>query len=170
MITFTNTTLSQYCEEVVLYIAGFVSRKLGKSLVCESCVGALFGFKENLMGSLINIKDRGGLAYPSDDVIKICITCEKIFRRQSFSEQNLYKIKKDKLIQRTLAEFLHTTIFERLQNHALDNHPLQNHINLLLKAIAENYVTLRIKYACNSISASERIRNFYTKLIIFKGQ
>jgi len=59
-----NTTLSQYCKEVVIYIAGFVSRKLGKSLACESCVGALFGNKENLMASLIQVKNRGGLAYP----------------------------------------------------------------------------------------------------------
>lgn len=87
---FANTTLSQYSEEVVTYIAGFMSRKLSKSLACEFCVGALFGLKENLMASLINIKDRGGLAYPSNDVIKICIVCEKIFKRESFSEQNLY--------------------------------------------------------------------------------
>lgn len=60
-----NTTLSQYCKEVVIYIAGFVSRILGKSLACESCVGALFDNKENLMASLIQVKNRGGLAYPS---------------------------------------------------------------------------------------------------------
>lgn len=55
---FTNTTLSQYCKEVIIYIAGFISRKLGRSLACEFCVGALFGNKENLMASLIKIKDR----------------------------------------------------------------------------------------------------------------
>lgn len=166
---FTNTTLSQYSEEVVIYIAGFVSRKLGRSLACESCVGVLFGHKENLMASLINIKDRGNLAYPSDDVIKICIVCEKVYRREAFRQQYLYEIKKDKLIQCIMAEFLYTTIFRKLQNHAPDNSPLENHVNLLLKAIVENYLNLRIKYACNSISAINRIRSLYTKLIHFKG-
>lgn len=68
-----------------------------------------------------------------------------------------------------MIKFLHATVFETLQSHALDNNALQNHVNLLLKAIAEKYFTLRIKYACNSISVSDRIRNFYTKLILFKG-
>jgi len=91
---FTNTTLSQYSEEVIIYIAGFVSRKLGNTLACEFCVGVLFGQKKNLMASLIKVKDRGGLAYPSDDVIKICTVCEKFFRREAFGQQNLYKIKR----------------------------------------------------------------------------
>lgn len=112
---FENNILSQYSEEVVTYIAGFVSRKLSRSLACESCVGALFGVKENLMSSLIKVKDRGALTYRSDGVIKICIVCEKMFRRES-SQHKLYKIRKAKLVQSTIAQFLHTTVFEKLQS------------------------------------------------------
>jgi len=136
---FSANTLSQYCKEVVIYIAGFVSRKLGKSLACESCVGALFGNKENLMASLIQVKKvsliqvGGGLAYPSDNIIKICTVCEKFYRREAFSQQNLYKIKKDELIQRTMAEFLYTSVFEELQSHALDNHSVRESCKPIVK-------------------------------------
>lgn len=167
---FTNMRLSQYCEEIIIYIAGFVSRKLAKSLACESCVGALFGLKENLTASLIKVKNRRDLAYPSNDVVKICIVCEKFFRKEFFDQQNLYNIKKEKVIQRIMAEFLQLSVFEKLQSHALDNHPLENHINLLLKSIAENYLNLRIRYVFNNMSPGDKVRNFYTKLILFKRQ
>lgn len=61
-------------------------------------------------------------------------------------------------------------MFDKLQSHALDNHPLQNHLYLLLKAIADNYLNLKIKFSCNNVNASDSVRHFYTKLILFKGQ
>ncbi|KAF0718591.1 Reverse transcriptase domain-containing protein, partial [Aphis craccivora] len=45
-----NFELSEFSKEVSVYIAGFVSHKF--------------------------VKDKGGLTYPSDDVIKICVTTE----------------------------------------------------------------------------------------------
>lgn len=47
----TPYTLSNFSEEIVTYIAGFVALKLSKSLKCEDCVATLVGDKENLMGS-----------------------------------------------------------------------------------------------------------------------
>ncbi|KAF0729122.1 Uncharacterized protein FWK35_00033355 [Aphis craccivora] len=56
---------------------GFISHKLTSKIKCEICLLALIGKKENFLKSLINLKDNGGLVYPNNDVIVICIQTEK---------------------------------------------------------------------------------------------
>ena len=56
--------MSEFSEQVVIYIAGFVTRKLQNTVKCETCVCALRGDKDNFLFSLITQKNRGGLCYP----------------------------------------------------------------------------------------------------------
>ena len=65
-------TLSYYKEATLTYIGGFIVGKLLKSLSCEECSGALVT-NDKTIGflSLVKFKDRGGLIYPSADVLKI---------------------------------------------------------------------------------------------------
>lgn len=56
----------------IVYIAGFVTHKLQSVIKCEQCVEALLDEKKNFLNSLICKKNRGGLNYPSKDVINIC--------------------------------------------------------------------------------------------------
>lgn len=74
--------VSACSEKIVAYIAGFVVFKLKKCLHCEKCILALSDCKDgNNYCSLIKSKSRGGLIIPSSDVIDVCITCEKFFRK-----------------------------------------------------------------------------------------
>lgn len=63
----SSKSLSDFSEHVVVYISGFVAKKIGSLLKCEKCVGTLFGLKTNIWNSFIAAKDSGGLAYPSND-------------------------------------------------------------------------------------------------------
>ncbi|KAL1490119.1 hypothetical protein ABEB36_012860 [Hypothenemus hampei] len=74
-----HNSLSPYSLQVITYIAGFVAFRLG------------------------------GLSYPSDDVISICIQSEKYFKEQHNIGQ---KIDKEFICSKVLKYFLRTIIIE----------------------------------------------------------
>ena len=77
----TMSLLSACVEKIVAYIVGFVVFKLKSVLRCETCIGALTENDEKEVCSLIKLKTKGGLIFPSKDVMAVCIYCEKCFRR-----------------------------------------------------------------------------------------
>ena len=74
-------SLSKCSNKIVAYIAGFVVFKLKKSLHCEVCNEALTLRDANFRHSLIKLKTKGRLVYPSDDVIDICNTRKRNMRK-----------------------------------------------------------------------------------------
>lgn len=54
---------NEYTEQVLLYIAGFIARKLTKSLKCIECVGLLHGSRNEYKNSIIEKKNKGGLRF-----------------------------------------------------------------------------------------------------------
>lgn len=162
---FNYDSLSAYSVEVVTYIAGFVSFKLGNKLQCELCVTQLYGDKEDFLDSLISHKSRGGLKYPSTDVLVICIKTEKFLKVESIHKN---KINKEIICLKILNYFIQEKIFEHMVCH--DSSPIESHKVLLIKAVCNCYLTTRINYMCKNTLNEEKIRNMYTKLILFKGQ
>lgn len=87
----SSNTLTEFSGNAVGYIAGFVVRKLPSSIKCEECIQGcerLSVIQCNKAASdsncdigLILLKCRGGLITPSDSVIEICKTAEKLFRK-----------------------------------------------------------------------------------------
>ena len=91
ILTFQNI---DYVNSIVTYIGGFICRSICRFIRCKNC--PLYLLKQpndasTESDSLIDIKNRGGLKYPSADVITICRTAEKYF-------QNYYKSKKGIII------------------------------------------------------------------------
>lgn len=66
-----------------MYISGFIVKKLFKKIECESCQKCLIQQSDKNPNSLIKIKNRGGLLYPSKAVEVLCQESEKIFRSES---------------------------------------------------------------------------------------
>lgn len=84
-----SNRLSEFCRQIVIYIAGFVVSKLNKELKCEHCLERVISFDK--YSSLQLKKDKGGLCYPSKSVISICEICEKNFRTNiSLQNKNLF--------------------------------------------------------------------------------
>jgi len=95
MFTFQNNLTCRVVQKkIVAYIAGFVVFKLKSLIQCEECLSCLSdynGYKP--VHSLIDLKTKGGLICPSDDVIDVCITCEKLFRKNVFDSGDLVCLK-----------------------------------------------------------------------------
>jgi hypothetical protein len=74
-------SLSPFIDNVVTYIAGYICSKAEKKILCDVCKNMLFcepNTKFNM--NLINIKNRGPLKIPSEDVVSVCKIAERIFR------------------------------------------------------------------------------------------
>ena len=174
--------LSKCSDKIVAYISGFVVHSLGKSLHCEACIGALTVEEatHSSSHSLINLKNKGTLIYPTDDVISICLTSEKLFREATASMKGPELRSGSFHFHRTVSEVLQacasTNIFCSLNNHMYDTEPFANHLHLLIMAVAEKYLQVRSHYNGKQITAmlqkkvQVRSRQSYTKLIHFTGQ
>lgn len=172
--------LSSCSNNIVAYIAGFVVYKLKNSLHCEVCVDALSSSSDSNMYSLIKLKSKGNLIFPSDDVIEICVSCEKLFRQEiavvKNSEMILSRKESWKLVHSVLDYCTSKKIFANLSEHMYESHPLENHMLLLIRSVAEKYLQVRYTYAgkhfTEKLQTKIRVksRQTYTKLILFSGQ
>lgn len=157
--------LTEFSKHVIVYIAGFVVSKLKKELSCEECVSAIIS--DTKYASLQLQKDKGGLCYPSKDVAKICEICEIIFRKnRGLNKKNVLIV----LMQESLRRCLGLTLFFKI-SHFNSQTFLDCHYSLLIKAISLKYFKVRIHYATKKLSEkTDKVRNFYNKLVLFKGQ
>ena len=73
--------ISQYKEASISYIAGYVIRMVKKKTPCEQCQDALVDAEKRQGGnmSLVARKDNGGLLYPAQDFIDVCLEAERVF-------------------------------------------------------------------------------------------
>jgi hypothetical protein len=144
---FSDNAVTHFSEEVITYISGFVSKNLGQSIKCEKCVGSLFGEKVNLVNSLIDFKNRGGLTYPSKDVINVCLKTEKLYRIE-----DKIKVNKIKIIIEVLGYF--SSHLGQIFVNTFHEHTI-----FLIRAIVDNYLNTRIKYKCRNTQILLMIRN-----------
>ena len=151
--------LSLCSNAIVAYIAGFVVYKLKKYLKCETCIDALIGNDNSTIHSLVNLKNKGHLIHPSDDVIEICLSYEKLFRESSgqaegsIADTALCKNNFQKIVISVAERFIRKKIFHKLQEHMFDTDPPHNHLLLLMKAVTEKYLQVRYTYAAKRFSA-----------------
>lgn len=160
--------LSEFSREIVIYIAGFVSHKLCTQIKCDICVQALIGSKGNYLNSLIAINDKGGLTYPSKDVIDICMVVEKYIKMFSLVNKpfNSLYIK-----NKSLGNFINNKqIFSSIDFHNVQNGPFTNHIILLIKSVILTFYNIKIKYLCKKQNEIISLRSYYNKLTLFRGQ
>lgn len=165
-VHYANLLNCMYICDVIEYIAGFVSRKLIKTLNCNECARALISSDSLCM--LLNRKNRGGLCKASKDVINICITAETIIKSETnFSVPNIIL----KLISAGTRHLNINQLFLSLDRHSFDQDPLNGHIIQLIRLILKNYFTIRLHHINRSKNeVSDRIRQKLTKAIHFKSQ
>ena len=135
--------------------------------------------------SLIGIKDNGGLVYPSDDIVKIIVVCEKYFLMfvagTSGQEINASKKMYAKL-HHTIVTELSTTrpgkiLFESLLQHDINTHTVREdfHSTQIMKSVVTSYLKIRLlRYAqeyTKSVVKKDVLgkRQELTKMMLFKG-
>ena len=70
---------SDYKENVLVYIAGFIQRRLQVKESCETCIASLSNSSSICTSNLITRKDLGGLVKPTDSVVKVVMTANRVF-------------------------------------------------------------------------------------------
>lgn len=165
--------LSEYVEQVVPYIAGFVTRALSKTLQCKECKTALFASECEELYPLIKRKTNGGLVNPSKDVVVICRLSEKIIREVNI--QNAYEVSElhKNVHIRVMRSVVDLCLFNTLQSHINDTGTLDGHLPILVKQIASKYVSIRLHHATkenNRAKMAQKVRSKLSRLIINKHQ
>ncbi|KYN29051.1 THAP domain-containing protein 9, partial [Trachymyrmex cornetzi] len=162
--------LSPYIDEVVKYISGFVVRKLLKN-ICHVC--ATFITANSTNSILINLKNRGNLVFPSQDVIKITQFCEKVIRANYNIVRTRNNIKAILTIQ--IYQEICDSVFNdsKITEHIMQQDLFDNHKSELIKSIIEIYLNLRLFHEAKcttNVGRKEYVRHKYKKLIHFKHQ
>ena len=72
---------SENKENILGYIGGYIVKKLQKIIDCNVCNNAMLSSNKYYFNlSLVTQKDRGGLVYPSTDIVKILSIAERVFK------------------------------------------------------------------------------------------
>ena len=88
-------SLCPYKNSITAYIGGYIIRSIRKTLSCLTCYHATVTNEKNasIDHNLIILKDRGGLFYPSEDVLRILKTSESVFKTVISSNDDMPEIK-----------------------------------------------------------------------------
>lgn len=156
---------SDYIDDVVTYIAGFVARKVETSIRCSECSRVLRS--DNSLSALLNRKNRGRLIKASQDVVIICKAAEKTIRSATQSKRLLPHL------TRTTISLINNNnnLCRQLNEHFLQQDPLNNHYTQLIILILKTYFTIRIHHINSSENEiKNRIRHTNTKIVHFYHQ
>lgn len=165
---------TEFSINVIVYIAGFIVRKIQRTVHCIECVKVLLTTStETTYHALIRNKSRGHLLHPSADVVCICRSAEKAVRIhfKNYSKFPTNRNQKKAFENRIIAEFIGSNIFDQLNDHHTKNQELlENHRTYLIKLIVETYIKIRICHFLKEYNTKTTERQYYNKLTLFKGQ
>lgn len=124
------------------------------------------------------MKPRGQKLTSQSDSSREC--CQLLFRKSiSFHENSdisLGRKESRKIVYGIMKYYTGKTIFSKIKEHMFDSDPLENHLVLLIRAIAEKYLQVRYSYAAKHFTARPQTNSkinscqTLTKLIQFSGQ
>lgn len=162
--------ISEFAKNIVVYISGFVCKKLNDKLKCQECSSELITQKENVPYSFVHFKNDPNFIYPSHDVVFLCTEAEKIIQRNTqtntFPNSSIKNNILNEISVITKTRKVFQGVNEKHHTHSIsENYELQ-----LIKEIIIKYIDLRLRYACKQMSAKDSIRNYFKKIVLFKGQ
>ena len=165
--------VSEYKEAVISYIAGFVAKKAVKKIACPSCVDAL---TTNNLSAFVTWKSNGGLAIPSESLVRVCTETEKCIMRMINATggslpncSNLHGA----IATVVLAQCIDANVFKSLESHMYDTTATNNHIARIIKTCAQIYTNIRMKHQGKRFTdniTGKKVRKQLSKLILFKNQ
>ena len=185
--------LSDFTENIIYYIAGFIVRNVMKNIDCSPCSEALIldctvdehDYVPAPFSLFLTRKNNGGLVEASHGVQKIITLCEKIFReRVKGTRKEEMKISsKDFLIRKMTNDMLRArgerlrTYFPSFADHAHENDPVfeDDHLTQIVKKLCEKYFLLRMQTYAKQytrqivLKNTPSVRHQMNKLVLFKN-
>ncbi|CAG4965068.1 unnamed protein product [Parnassius apollo] len=159
-----DSQLSEYTQQIVGYIAGFVVRCLRKQVKCVACIESLISNKPLQYHKLVNMRDEGGLIYASHDVYHVCKTAESVIRKFIKQDFIMTPINYAKIVSTVMKQFVGgTNYFEVKTDHVCG---LLHQVNLI-RLVVEKYLDLRYYY---KTKLDNNNRDVTSKRKLFKKQ
>ena len=142
-------------------------RKLHRRIDCIKCNDAMVDVNLSNVHSLISEKDRGGLIYPSRDIIFIVSISERFFKSYVSGEHFLnpkvswLKRLRLKITNSIILELSDKVLFKDMLEHDIESHePFDDlHSTQIKKAVIFEFLNLRLY----------RYGQEYTKTVLMKG-
>ncbi|CAH1981929.1 unnamed protein product [Acanthoscelides obtectus] len=162
--------LTDYSENVVGYISGFVVKTMKKCVTCTKCSSALES--SEVISTLQRVKQYGKLVKASRFVIQLCTAAEKYFRffhkTTNIFNKNIHNLLETLKIN--TIKTLPPEILSHFEHHLFDDDPVDGHAVQLIKLILHHYFKLRIHHETAKnmdLSAKTGVRSVLTKTILF---
>lgn len=168
------TTLSEYKSDILVYIAGYVQRTIIKKEECIDCKIFLANMKIVESSLLLNIKNQGPLCIPSAEVVKIVKVTHSLVEKRIqepdlLLEKNIVEKLTIKIVR--ILNSLYPSLLDKLTDHADSCSVTNNHKIKLIKKISSFYIYTVFHHFCRQHNNKDiKIRNMYSKLILFKNQ
>ena len=170
----SNEGKSPLKNDVLVYIAGYVQKKIFVKVKCEPCKDYLRN-RSNVTCPIIQLKNNNkakfGLQKPKDIINYVVQECEQILvsyhkTHNILTEKNLMF----KLVLNTKVIVLEKkpSILQELDDHSQDD--MDSHRLLLLQKICELFFSLRLKHIGNTYKTDvHQVRHILSKIILFKN-
>lgn len=142
--------LSDFVNEVVIYIAGFVERRVKRTIKCDKCLTAI-DISPQKYSEIVNIKSCGSLVHPHEDTYRICETAEKDLRAIDLSTNNNFY------------ESLSLSVLKKVEG-VFENCCSPEHASSIIKLILKLFLTVRLHHI-----AKERKYDMTKKMVRHKN-
>ncbi|XP_050399434.1 uncharacterized protein LOC130010914 [Patella vulgata] len=172
--SYSKNQLSLVTLNIIVYISGWIIRKLSTQLSCQICKDSLTGYPSDNCGvfHLLKNKQNGGLLTPSQSLVYVVMSAEKHLRRMTDvcrvnSSLNLLRLQTC-----VLTDCLAVDLFD--SNHGYETHEgVENHNLSLIRSVVSVFFKLRQHHIVklhNLHKQFDNCRHTLTKSILFKGQ
>ncbi len=146
-----SANLTELQKAIIGYMAGYIVRKIKRSLSCSKCLQALYSSDGDQADfphlSLIHHKQRGGLIFPSKTVVQLIELCEKTFHHMVQGSRELNISVKDNVLRTLLHIVSKTNIeFDTLDRHDRETARVEMnlHSTQLKMTVCKQYLITRI--------------------------
>jgi hypothetical protein len=169
-------TQSSVIDNIIVYISGFVVRRVYKSVSCLPCKSQLISMSPDLRSNylLLTMKNRGGLIVPSSAVVDVQTVAEKFIRQNTA----IRKLSRDSATvrHRVVSGVLRYAV---RKGFFVDDHDrttrsgLESHSFDLVRKIVTCYFNLRAHHVTSlrhSDIQKSAVRNKTVRNLIFIGQ
>ena len=162
-------SVSEFKQEAIGYIAGFVVKQIKEKHNCMTCSDALTS--DTTEHRLVLLKDRGGLQKASKGIVAVCLETERCFQR--ILCQNSGKLPKGKgitsqVVHAVLERSADETWFPELNDHMFETTLEDNHVHSLVKMAASIYCKIKMHHLARRETEKIQqapVRHKLTKLI-----
>jgi hypothetical protein len=172
--------LEPLVENTIVYVSGYVVRKIIKKIQCTSCRLLLVANGESALYKncfvLLKTKQMGGLVCPSDFTITVLMSAERHLRRISNVHNVICNVSVLRLQSNVMAEVGVNDLlgFNGVHEHMLETvNGINNHVFSIIRELVAIFFKIRQYHTVKMQNIKLKgcnIRQKMTKTILFKGQ